>query len=319
MNAGRARLVVAAVIATATTAGCGFGPGPSSEGEATLTVTRDYGAEPMLEATESDPPESETVLRMLDGEAEIETRYGGGFVQSIDGVAGAVEDGRTSDWFFFVNGIESDRGAAEVPVRGGDRIWWDYRDWTEALRTPAVVGSWPEPFAQESAGAEAMPVRVVCFAKRQTCGEVAERLATDGVDSSIEGPEEAAAAGRRAPALRLLVGSWPTIDSDPAAAQLARGPQTSGVFARFERGPGGWRLEALDPGGDPAARLGSGAGLVAAVREGDDPATWLVTGTDEAGVAEAASLLDSDGLSDHYAVAAARGDGIPVPAAEESG
>ena len=33
-------------------AGCGLGPGESSEGEATLTVTRDYGAEPMLEATE---------------------------------------------------------------------------------------------------------------------------------------------------------------------------------------------------------------------------------------------------------------------------
>jgi hypothetical protein len=315
MRPRRARTAVAA-IAAATAAGCGFGPGESSEGEATLTVTRDYGAESLLEATESDPPESETVLRMLDGEAEIETRYGGGFVQSIDGVAGAVEDGRTSDWFFFVNGIESDRGAAEVPVRGGDRIWWDYRDWTDALRTPAVVGSWPEPFAQASAGAEAMPVRVVCYAERPTCGEVAERLATDGVDSSIEGPLAAAAADRDAPALRLLVGAWPAIDSDPAAAQLDRGPQTSGVFARFERGPGGWRLEALDRAAAPVGRLADGAGLVAAVREGDDPATWLVTGTDEAGVGEAASLLDSNGLAHRYAVAAAEGREVPLPAGE---
>jgi hypothetical protein len=313
MTGSRARTAVATAIAAATTAGCGFGPGPSSQGEATLTVTRDYGAEPVLEATESEPPESETVLRMLDGEAEIATRYGGGFVQSIDGVEGGIEDGRTSDWFFFVNGIESDRGAAEVPVRGGDRVWWDYRDWTDALRTPAVVGSWPEPFAQASADAEAIPVRVVCYAERPTCGEVAERLATDGVDSSIEGPDEAAAADRQAPALRLLVGSWPAIDSDPAASQLDRGPQTSGVFARFERGPGGWRLLALDQAADPAARLGPNAGLVAAVRDGGNPATWLVTGTDEAGVEAAASMLGSDGLAHRYAVATGPGREVPVP------
>ena len=79
--------VVAAVLAVATT-GCGLGPGESSRGEATLTVTRDYGSEPILEATETDPSESETVIRFLDREAEITTRFGGGFVHSIDGTAG---------------------------------------------------------------------------------------------------------------------------------------------------------------------------------------------------------------------------------------
>ena len=147
----RGRSVVVAVALAATTTGCGLGPGDSSPGTATLTVTRDYGADPVLEASESDPSESETVIRFLDREAEITTRYGGGFVQSIDGTAGGVEGGRSNDWFFFVNGIESPRGSAEVAVRGGDRIWWDYRDWTAAISTPAVVGSWPEPFLQASA------------------------------------------------------------------------------------------------------------------------------------------------------------------------
>ena len=136
----RGRSAVVAVALAATTAGCGLGPGGSSPGTATLTVTRDYGAEPVLEASESDPSESETVIRFLDREAEITTRYGGGFVQSIDGTAGELADGRSRDWFFFVNGIESARGSAEVEVRGGDRIWWDYRDWTAAISTPAVVG-----------------------------------------------------------------------------------------------------------------------------------------------------------------------------------
>ena len=54
---------LAALVAAALGTGCGFGPGESSEGEATLTVTRDYGAEPLVEAAREDPPESETVMR----------------------------------------------------------------------------------------------------------------------------------------------------------------------------------------------------------------------------------------------------------------
>ena len=107
------------------------------------------------------------MIRFLDREAEITTRYGGGFVQSIDGIEGDDRRRALHDWFFFVNGIESDRGGADVAVRGGDRIWWDYRDWTDALRTPAVVGSWPEPFAQASSReTTAIAVGVECFGRR---------------------------------------------------------------------------------------------------------------------------------------------------------
>src|SRR5919204_6708554 len=93
-------------------AACGFGAGPSSDGTATLTVTRDYGSRTLVEATDSDPPASETVIRLLDSQADITTRYGGGFVQSINGLAGTA----SSDWFFYVNGAESPVGAAEVHV-----------------------------------------------------------------------------------------------------------------------------------------------------------------------------------------------------------
>jgi Domain of unknown function (DUF4430) len=299
--------VAAAAVAVAA-GGCGLGPGPSTEGEATLTVTRDYGREMLLEASAADPPESETVLRLLDGEAEITTRYGGGFVQSIDGVAGGSDDGRRSDWFFFVNGIESDRGAAEVDVRGGDRIWWDYRDWTDALRTPAVVGSWPEPFVQASSG-EGRAVQVVCAGEDPSCAAVSERLDGEGVD--VQPPADSAAGDGP----RVLVGPWAAIEDDPAAAQLDDGPSTSGVFARFAEGPGGLRLLALDHGAEPVARLGGGAGLVAAVREGDDPPTWLVTGTGAAGVRRAVLLLNADQLAHRYAVAAVGGHVVPLPAA----
>ena len=220
-----------------------------------------------------------------------------------------IAGGRSLDWFFFVNGIESPRGSAEVDVRGGDRIWWDYRDWTNAISTPAVVGSWPEPFLQASTpDAERLEVAVECLGTPAPCDEVAERLDEVGVQVS-RGPGAGEAA-----VPRLLVGPWARVRADPLAAELDDGPATSGVFARFASGGGGWRLELLDPAGETARTLGGGSGLVAGVSRRSEPATWLVTGTDPAGVERAAELLGTDDLSDRYAVAtgAAR-DSIPAP------
>ena len=74
-------------------AGCGLGPG-SSIGDVGLRITRDYGAERVSDRRVGDLTESDTVMRVLDRSAEITTRYGGGFVQSIDGVEGSHGGGR---------------------------------------------------------------------------------------------------------------------------------------------------------------------------------------------------------------------------------
>ncbi len=303
------RLALAVAI-TAALAGCGVGSGDSSEGTATLTVTSDYGAEPIAQASAEDPSDSETVLRFLDREAEIETRYGGGFVQTINGLSGSVEDGRNLDWFFFVNGIESAEGAADRPVRGGDKVWWDHRDWTDAMRVPAVVGSWPEPFVQSSAE-EPLDVVVECAGERASCDAVIDRLS----DVDVEAEPEPLGESDSEEAMRILVGPWEQVRTDGAAVLLDGGPSTSGVFAGFEEVGGAWELNGLDDHGVSSARLGVGGGLVAAVRDGEEPVTWLVTGVDDAGVAAAAEALDETSLADRFAliVGADTDATLPVP------
>jgi hypothetical protein len=111
----------------------------------------------------------------------------------------------------------------------------------------------------------------------------------------------------------VLVGPWARVSRDRAAAQIDDGPATSGVFARFETGEGPGRLEGLDQTGATAKTLGAGAGLVAAVRDGENPPTWVVTGTDSAGVRDAASLLSGKVLRDRYAIASASGEPVPLP------
>ena len=297
--------VPAAMAAAAIGAGCGLGPGDATDGEATLTVTRDYGAEELLEATASDPPESETVMRLLDREAEIETRYGGGFVQSIEGISGSAAGGRTIDWFFFVNGVESSIGAADTTVRGGDRVWWDHRDWTAAMRVPAVVGSWPEPFLQASAGAERLPVRVICAGARPPCEAAEDALADSGVSAVVTpfGKEEP---GR---SIRLVVGEWSQIRSDPATRLIERGPAASGVFARASSDG----IELLDEDGEPA---GEAAGLLAATRDGEDPPTWIATGTSADGVVDAVALLGGSETDNRYAVGVRDGAPVALPVPE---
>jgi hypothetical protein len=106
-----------------------------------LWVTRDRGAHVLLVRS---VPAGQTAMQALRGEAKVETRYGGRFVQSIDGVQGSFSKRR--DWFYFVNGISADRSAAEYRLHPGDVEWWDYRSWAKQQDVPVVVGAFPEPF-----------------------------------------------------------------------------------------------------------------------------------------------------------------------------
>jgi hypothetical protein len=296
---------VALALCAVAAAGCGLGPGKDA-GDVHLTVTRDYGTRVLAEKTDS-IHESDTVLRVLDRSADISTRYGGRFVQSIDGLSGGLSGGRSSDWFFYVNGIESPVGAADYDLSGGDKIWWDYRDWTSAMRVPAVVGSWPEPFVHGFRG-DHWDTVVTCAGPRAPCDQVTTRLAGPGVHVS-----GGSGAGRPA-AIDVVVGTWNAVRANPAAALLTSGPDRTGVFARFV-GAKRPLLELENQQGAPAGSIGKGGGLIAALRPGDGPPTWVVTGTDVKGVGAAAGLF-GDALRNHYAVATQPGAGaigVPVP------
>ena len=306
-------LAVAAALA-AVASGCGFGPGDATEGQVELRVTREFGAVPMVTATLEDPTESDTVARVLDANADIETSYGGNFVDSIDGYSGSATGGGAEDWFFFVNGYFSDVGAGEARVRPGDRIWWDYRYWSAAYRVPAVVGSWPEPFLHGYDGERPATI-VECLTAREPCARVVAALAAEGVEPRL------VASRRPVPhpdELRVLVGPWRTLRSDPTARQIEDGPGASGVYATFERCDGGFSLTPADDHGRPAERL-AGAGLIAAVRDGEEQPTWVVTGTREAAVGDAAAALGSDALRDRYAVAVSGAEASALPAATGAG
>jgi hypothetical protein len=133
----RALVVLGLTLALAGCGGSGRG-----HGTATLWVTSDNGAHVLFAGA---VPAGDNGIRTVERKLKITTRYGGRYLQSVNGLEGSLAQQR--DWFYFLNGVDGDRSAAELTLRAGDTLWWDFRRWSGAtMHIPVVLGAYPEPF-----------------------------------------------------------------------------------------------------------------------------------------------------------------------------
>jgi hypothetical protein len=300
----RVPTAVAALATVLACGGCGLGAGAPTKG-VSLAVTGGFGSRQISAVSRSKVPGSETVMRMLERSFKISTRYGGGFVESIDGLA---PSGGNTDWFYYVNGVQASKGAATTAVHAGDHIWWDLHDWSATENIPAVVGSFPEPFTN-GIGGKRYPVTLECASDvGAACARVTKELNAVHIPVS----SQLLGTGSGPDTLGVVVGTWSQIHPELAAELIAHGPGASGVYARFS-GPRGAALQLLDPGGQVSRTLGAGAGLIAATADQSSVPTWMITGTDPTGVLAAARALTPQALHDHFALAVDGAARLPVP------
>lgn len=300
------RLTLAAVplFAAAALGGCGVGAGDAPEG-VQLRVSDGFGSRTIVDRQDPKVEGEDTVMRLLQRNADVKSGSGGGFVESIDGLAGGEDrDGNAQDWLYFRNGVQADRGAAAVRLADGDRIWWDRENWRVA-RVMAVTGSFPAPFLHGTDGRR-QPVEVVCATPSGTaCRTTVARLGAAGVTARSVAWRTTA----KPTAIRLLVGPWATVRRDPLARRIASGPKVSGVFAV----PSADGIRPLDRQGAAGPSVRRDWGLIAATRRSNEPPTWVVTGATEADAARAATVLRPSTLAGRFAVLL-RGDrpsGLP--------
>jgi len=147
-------------------AGCGANG--RGHGTATLWVTRDRGAHVIF----SGPvPAGSDGIRTVERKLKVTTRYGGRYLESVNGIAGSLT--KQSDWFFYVNGIEGARSAADVKIHAGDVLWWDYRAWTGAtMHLPVVAGAYPHPFVDAPTSVVSKNAALAARIARQVHGVV---------------------------------------------------------------------------------------------------------------------------------------------------
>ena len=211
--------------------GCGLGEGEERGGDGVeLRVTRDFGHDQLGAARVESVREGETVMRMLRSEFDIETRYGGRFVQAIDGLEGQGAGGER-DWFYFVNGIEAERRRGRVRALarrpravGPPRLGRRHARAGDRRRIPRAVPA--RDRGQAAAGARGVRRRggAVCRDARATPGArgrvdlgLVARGARDGDRDPARGGPLAAGADR--PRRRR---------------RSRRARRTTGVFARFD-------------------------------------------------------------------------------------
>ena len=192
------------------------------------------------------------------------------------------------DWFYYVNGVQAGKGAADTKVHDGDHVWWDRHDWAATENIPAVVGSYPEPFV-DGYGGKRYPVRVECTQPNtKACTNVYSAL---GAEQIVVGLGCLTAA--RSTTSRCASSSAPTRRS------RSTGPPTCCATARRRAASSRasltavTKLELLDQTGRVVRTLGAGAGLIAATRLYGQPPVWFVTGTDAAGVAAAVQAFNA--------------------------
>ncbi len=295
---------LASALATAIAlTGCGLGAGPGTS-NVSLNVTRAFGTTAVGGLTARTVPGSETVMRMLERHFRVSTRYGGGFVESIDGLSGTSS---RLDWFYYVNGIEAPMGAAGTPVHHGDQIWWDLHDWSATDSIPAVVGSFPEPFVHGTDG-QRLPTTLECANDVPTA---CQRVSRELDHFRVPFASQLLGAGSGTNSLVLVVGTWHDLAPEVVADLVDQGPASSGIYARYTGG--GSSLALLDPHGRVARTLTGDAGLVAATAQGSAPPTWIVSGTDVAGVNAAAAALTPASLHDHFALAVQGSTHLALP------
>lgn len=165
-----------------------------------VSVTADWGAEAI--GGGDAPPGS--AIDATAAVAAMETAYGGRYVAGLEGRAGDGE----RDWLFWLNGVESDVGAAEIDVAAGDALWWDLHRWDGRLHVPAVVGSWPAPIARGLRGAPPASADAPLAGALADLGvDVASPAGTTGPRALVGADDE----------LRSRDADWARAAGDPAA------------------------------------------------------------------------------------------------------
>jgi hypothetical protein len=298
----KSSILLAALLALLA-AGCGTKAEVPTGGRVQVTVSQNFGETRLAPTRGQNAGEQDNVLDILE-RSQFEVRANGADVEEIDGLSGGQEDGKPVKWYPYVNGISPEDGAATRKLYKGDRIWYDHHG--TQFKVQAVVGSFPQPFTTGIDGKK-LPIRLVCMAPDRSCDEVETRLKNAGVRGLTRSNLESSPGE----VLRVLVGTWSELRKDIAARTLEAGPSKSGVFARPNAA--GTQIDLLDADGDVGKTLGPGSGLVAATMVLEQRPTWMITGTDDVGVAAATAALTEDMLRFRFALAIEQGRGVPLP------
>jgi len=262
-----------------------------------VVVTTDFSKEVLLEQSAID------ALKMV---AKVETKYGGGFINAINGISSEYEGIRKEkkDWFLFINGISSNVGAKDYILRDGDIEHWDFRDWSYHQFIPAIIGDFPQPLLGGYQN-KVKPTVIVYGDDRfeESARSLVEKLNELGVkETSVQNFSQLTEKGQEQSNL-ILLGT----KDEEFISELNDNYNKLGFYAYFVQE----KLVVLDARGEVVSEYVAGNGLIQATQNPWNPkgigsgesVVWVVSGTDEDGVENAIQALTSRYADFQYAYA----------------
>jgi hypothetical protein len=303
-------LLLAAILA-----GCPVQPADldnTEQASVTVVVTRDFGRELIL-AEEVAIEDGTDAMTALQSAAEVETKYGGGFVKAINGLSS--QEAKRLDWFYYINGISLSLGAKDYALRDGDVEQWDLRDWGYLQFVPAIIGAFPQPYLNGLKGEPKTAAVVYDEPLAEEAAALAAKLEEWGVTTvTLNGAETLSDGVKEESNLIILAGA-----DNRLILELNELPKKLGFFTCMEEG----KITALDGKGDQSGEYGAGWGLIQATQNPWNPkgvgsgesVVFMVTGSDAEGIRSAVQALidNSDGLRYAYAALVNNNEIIKIP------
>ena len=159
------------------------------EGSVTVTIiaTKNFGKTVLLDkklTIES----GESAMDILNKVATVTTTYGGGYVESINGIKSQYNDGsgEKKDWLYYINGMLASIGANMYKLHPGDIERWDFHDWDSDRMITAIIGDYPEPFLHGYSGRVTATTIVYGEEFYNTAFGLQQSLENQGVSVSIK-------------------------------------------------------------------------------------------------------------------------------------
>lgn len=299
MNRTRVPVAVSAVVVTVSLglAACAPSPGvdvaaDASPAQARVIATTDFGASVLFDVVVALSPET-TAMDALAQVAEVDTSYGGGFVEGINGVGTGIS-GKSArlDWFYSINGFTARTGAAGYVLHDGDSEHWDYRDWSFRRNVSATLGAFPDAFVHGYRG----NVKGSVVAHGPEFTDEAETLASVLAEAGASHVRTVALEGVSGD---LLENNNVVIVASRAAdlvQQVSDNWARLGLFACFE----GEALRVYSADGEEEVRADSTGIILAMQNPWNSSGTGacenvavIVSGCDEAAVQDASALLST--------------------------
>lgn len=283
-------------------------------GKVKLLVTKDFGNETLFEK-KVEIKEDRTVIDLLKANLEITTKWDGDFVNGINGLEsenGGVS-GNRFDWFYYINGICADVGAAGYELNPGDIVWWDYHAWKSmGSANSAVIGCFPEPFIHGYRGNVGTTTIITSEENNSLANDVQKALEKNGV-TSIESKtlNEDFLQNRQGPT--IVMGEWSELKELTYLEKLNKAYKKTGTNVHFtDKG-----LELLDYSGKAARTVTESAGVIVSTGAGlgDESPLWLIVGNNREGLEQAVEVLveNPDKISKAYGVAVVSGEIVRLP------